>query len=47
MTSILLAVLIVKSGVHGGMAGAFFALVMSVVFRTGGPAGGEWPRDHH
>ncbi|GAA4028825.1 hypothetical protein GCM10023063_08160 [Arthrobacter methylotrophus] len=36
VTSILLAVLIVKVGVHGGMAGAFFALVMSVVFRAGG-----------
>ncbi|MDQ0031734.1 DUF1761 domain-containing protein [Arthrobacter bambusae] len=36
LTSILLAVLIGKLGVHGSLACGFFALVISVVFRVGG-----------
>jgi hypothetical protein len=36
LTSILLAVLIGKLGVHGSVACGFFALVIAVVFRVGG-----------
>lgn len=36
LTSILLAVLIGKLGVHGSLACGFFALVIAVVFRVGG-----------
>lgn len=36
LTSILLAVLIGKLGVHGSVSGGFFALVVAVVFRAGG-----------
>lgn len=36
LTSILLAVLIGKAGVHGSLACGFFALVIGVVFRVGG-----------
>lgn len=36
LTSILLAILIGKLGVHGSLAGGFFALVIAVVFRAGG-----------
>jgi hypothetical protein len=36
LTSILLAILIGKSGVHGSLAGGFFALVVALVFRAGG-----------
>jgi hypothetical protein len=36
LTTILLAALIGKLGVHGSLAGGFFALVIAVVFRAGG-----------
>ncbi|MFH5878235.1 DUF1761 domain-containing protein [Arthrobacter sp. NA-172] len=36
LTSILLAILIGSLGVHGSVAGGFFALVMAAVFRVGG-----------
>ncbi|GAB2725681.1 DUF1761 domain-containing protein [Arthrobacter bambusae] len=35
LTSILLAVLIGRLGVHGSLAGGYFALVIAVVFRVG------------
>lgn len=36
LTSILLAILIGRLGVHGSLAGGFFALVVAIVFRAGG-----------